>query len=410
MADKKEKVVVITPTYNEAGNIKEHIRRLEEVFKTLDPKWDMQILVVDDTSPDGTAEIVKKLQKTHKNLHLYLNTEKVGLGGAYMKGMRYAIEKLKCDLMFQMDADLQHDHSLIPQFLEKIEDGADMVVGSRYMKGGSIPKNWGFMRKVLSVGGNLFIRTMMLDNSIHDWTTGFRAVRPWVYEKVHGYITELKTYSFQISFLYWAKKEKAKLAEVPLNFKERTAGESKLPGIQGTIQTFWFVIKMRSLDLLHSRFFKFAVVGGTGFVINLVALEVFRRLPVSSGLASLFESLKKTKIVNVFAQPAFWATALATELAIISNFVLNNIWTFKEKKITKIGEWLVSFLKFNGTSMGALVIQSVVVGGGVILLGDTSLVRSASLAFAVAFLVLPYNYAMYNLFIWKTWKLFGKKK
>ena len=380
-----EKVVVIVPTYNEAKNIKILIDTLQDIFKTIDKKWDMHLLVVDDTSPDGTGDIVKQKMKKYKNVHLFTNKEKIGLGGAYMKGMEHAVNKLKADVMFEFDADFQHDPKLISQFLSKIDQGADIVLGSRYMKGGSIPKYWGFHRKLLSVGGNIFIRVMMLDNEVHDWTTGFRALRPWLFEKVKNKITELKTYSFQISFLYHAKKAGAKIAEVPLNFAERKHGESKMPGIQGTIQTFWFVIKSRFFDLIRSRFFKFGVVGFVGYLVNAVGLWFFTRAALAGPLA--------------------WA--LSTELAIINNFIFNNVWTFKKEKIVGLGKWIYKFLQFNLTSAGALLIQTFFGSLSDRLFGVEY--RQLALPVIILFIVLPYNYFMYNAVIWKTWKLPWKK-
>lgn len=375
-----EKVVMIIPTYNEVENIGALIDKLQEVFKSVPSKWDMNILVVDDSSPDGTADVVREKMKQFKNVNLFENKEKVGLGGAYIKGMTYATQKLGADVMFEMDADFQHDENLIPKFLEKIDVGADMVLGSRYMKGGSIPKYWGIMRKILSMGGNLFTRIMMLDMNIHDWTTGFRALRPWVFEKVKDKITELKTYSFQISFLYYARKEGAKVAEVPLNFKERWKGVSKLPGVEGTIKTFWFVIKTRTIDFIKSRFFKFGVVGFTGYIINAFFLWLFPRLG--------------------FVEWLSWA--LSTEISLINNFVLNNIWTFEKEKITGLGKTLYKFFEFNLTSSGALLIMTGVGSTGVHFFGPQY--RQILLPFIIVFLVLPYNYLMYNLVIWKTWK------
>jgi len=381
-----EKVVVIIPTYNERGNIEPLVDILQKVFKKVPSQWDMHILVVDDSSPDGTGEVVKEKMKKFNNVHLFTNSEKVGLGGAYMKGMNYALEDLKADLIFEFDADFQHDPELIPQFLEKIDQGADLVLGSRYMRGGSIPRYWGLMRKVLSVGGNFYIRLLMLDRQIHDWTTGYRAIRPWVFEKVGGKITELKTYTFQISFLYFAKKAGAKIAEVPLNFAERKWGESKMPGMSSTLKTFTFVTKTRIFDFLHSRFFKFGTVGFTGFLVNFLFLRLFRSL-----------GLKE-----------FWAWLFSTEAAIINNYILNNLWTFKEKKIGGVKKTISKFFQFNLTSVGALTIQSVFGPLGVKLVGVKY--DAAVLAFVVVCLVLPYNYLMYNLVIWKTWKLPWRKK
>lgn len=383
-----EKVVVIIPTFNEKGNVGPLIDVLENVFKNVPSKWDMHILFVDDSSPDGTGEVVKEKMKEFKNVHLLTNTEKVGLGGAYMKGMSYAVNKLEATLMFEFDADFQHDPKLIPDFLKKIEEGADIVLGSRYMKGGSIPKYWGFIRKFLSVGGNLYIRILMFDKSIHDWTTGYRAVRPWLFEKVKDKITELKTYSFQISFLYFARKEKAKVAEVPLNFAERKWGESKMPRMSSMINTFYFVTKIRVKDLLYSRFFKFGVVGFTGFLVNYLGLELLKRLGLST----------------------YFSTLLATEAAIISNFIFNNIWTFKDKTITKVGDIIPQFLKFNLSSIFAVIAQPLIVTGATRLFSDTAIVRLLALIFALIVVIIPYNYIVYNLFIWKTWKLPWQKK
>ncbi len=378
------KVIIIIPTYNEAENIGLLLDTLQEVFKKVPEKWDMNILVVDDTSPDKTYEIVRNYMKKYKNVYLLLNKEKVGLGGAYIKAMTYAVDKIKADLLFEFDADFQHDPDLIPEFLEKIDEGADLVIGSRYMKGGSIPKFWGITRKILSVGGNIFIRIMMLDNKIHDWTTGYRALKPWVFLKVKDKITELKTYSFQISFLYYAKKEGVKIIEIPLNFKERWKGFSKMPGVQSTIKTFWFVVKTRALDFFRSRFFKFGIVGFIGYVINALFLYLFSKMNLVEWLS--------------------WAGS--TELAIISNFTLNNLWTFKNEKIKGVGKLIYKFLQFNLTSAGALIIQTAAGTIGVSILGPQY--RQILLPFIVLFLVLPYNYLMYNLVIWKTWR-FGKK-
>ena len=377
---------MIIPTYNERGNIEPLVDLLQKVFRKVPPQWEMHLLFVDDSSPDGTADIVRKKIEEFGNIHLFLNKEKVGLGGAYMKGMTYAIAELKADVIFEFDADFQHDPELMPQFLEKIENGADLVLGSRYMKGGSIPRYWGLMRKILSVGGNFYIRTLMLDRKIHDWTTGYRALRPWVFEKVKGKITELKTYTFQISFLYYAREVGAKIAEVPLNFAERRWGESKMPGLESMIKTFWFVTRTRILDFIHSRFFKFGIVGFTGFLVNFIFLRLFRSLGLVETLSWLF----------------------STELAIINNYIFNNFWTFSEKRIGGVKNTLVKFLQFNLTSAGALAIQSVFGPLGVKLVGVKY--DALVLAFVVICLVLPYNYLMYNLVIWKTWKLPWQKK
>lgn len=169
------KVVVIIPTYNEKGNIEKLINILEEeIFPTI-KNHNMNILVADDSSPDGTADTVKELMKKWKNLDINVG-EKHGLGAAYVRAMTYAIDK-GAEIMFEMDADLQHDPKKIPEFLKKIDEGYDMVIGTRYSQGGSIPQNWPIKRKIFSVFGNLLVRFILLKFSIHDWTGGYRALK-----------------------------------------------------------------------------------------------------------------------------------------------------------------------------------------------------------------------------------------
>src|SRR6185312_5326286 len=148
------KAVVILPTYNEKDNVWKIIPFLEdEVFPKI-KDHEMAILVADDNSPDGTADEVRKLQKKYKNIEISQGP-KNGLGAAYVRGMAYAIDKMNADILFEMDADGQHDPTKIPNFLKEIDKGADMVLGTRYSAGGSIPANWPPQRKAFSIVANL---------------------------------------------------------------------------------------------------------------------------------------------------------------------------------------------------------------------------------------------------------------
>ena len=155
-----KRVVVIIPTYNEKGNVTPVTQALSNVFKTL-KNYDPYILFVDDQSPDGTSKVIKSLINKYSFVKLLENKRKGGLGHAYKKGMIYALDKLKADIVFEFDADLSHDPSKIPLMLGSIESGSQLVLGSRYMVGGGIPSNWPWYRKFLSVIGNIFIRFVM---------------------------------------------------------------------------------------------------------------------------------------------------------------------------------------------------------------------------------------------------------
>lgn len=362
------KVVIILPTYNEAKNIETLIRQLQKVFLRL-PQYDFAILVVDDNSPDQTAMIVKRLMREFSNVRL-LSGEKRGLGAAYVRGMRYAIDRLKAEVFFEMDADLSHDPALIPAFLEKIAAGSDLVIGSRYMKGGSIPSNWAFHRKVFSLAGNLMVRFGLMLPGLKEWTSGYRAIKVAVFEDIKAGLSQFAGYTFQVAFLHRAIQKGFRVTETPLNFVDRKYGKSKIAPFNYISNVLLYILK-------NSSFIRFCFVGFLGFFINLLGLEFFFRLGIRPGPAA----------------------ALGAEISIISNFLLNNFWTFEHKKIAAGGKILPKFLQFNFVSLGAILIQLTVVGAGTHFFGDQS--RFVFLFLAVAFFVIPYSYFMYNRFIWK---------
>lgn len=369
------KVVIVMPAYNEAKNIGPMI---EELFLGIFPKIteaEMHLLVVDDFSPDGTGAIVKKYQSKFNKLHL-LQKQREGLGWAYVKGFRYAMNKLAADAVMEMDADFQHPPRFIVPMVNAYLNGADYCVGSRYVKGGSVPKTWAFSRRMVSYFGNLFIQLCLLNFKIHDYTTGFRLT------KVKGVLDtidlenlmELKRFAHKTDLLYQTLKLSKNTVEVPLEFASREKEISKFNWIE-------FIVSLKTAITLgikdKIKLFKFAMVGGLGFVINFVFLRLFR----SFGLNEIL----------------VWV--LATELAIVNNFLLNNVWTFKDTEIKGSKALLAKFLQFNLTSAGALIIQSVAGPIGTSIVGKQY--DFVVLAVVVAFLVLPYNYFMYTKVVWK---------
>jgi dolichol-phosphate mannosyltransferase len=398
-----EKIVVVMPAWNEEENIS---RMIEELVDKEFPKIpaEMHLLVVDNYSKDKTAQVVQDAAKTRKNVHIIEQGDKSGLGWAYVRGFRYAVDKLGADAVMEMDADFQHPPRFVRPMVEAYLNGADYVIGSRYIPGGSVPKEWDFSRKFVSFAGNLFIRLVLLKPSIHDLTTGFRLTRvKGVLDKISlEDLMELDRFAYKVDLLYQSIKNAKKVVEVPLEFAPRIAEKSKF-NAKEMISTFKLAIIIGIKD--KQRFIKFGIVGFIGFIVNYIGIEVFRRTTFVQELALASGGLKNIAGLNILTTPSSWSAALGAEMAIISNFSLNNIWTFKEKRLTKVSEIIPSFLKFNLTSVGAVIIQFIVIGFSVLVFGDTSLVRLASLVFAIIFLIIPYNYSMYNLFIWKTWKL-----
>lgn len=392
----KKSAVVIIPTYNEKDNIVTTVGRLLEVFKDIN-NWSMEILVVDDTSPDKTYELVREMQKKTPELHLLLNKKKSGLGGAYLAGMAYAFVKLQADLVFEFDADLSHDPKKIPELLKAIDSGSDMVLGSRYVAGGGIPKEWGLHRKFLSIFGNLIIMIVLTRFSIRDWTSGFRAITKKVYDSVHPQLSSerFSGYTFQIGFLYTAVKMGFKVSEVPIIFADRTLGHSKL-GPEYLKNTLLFIFKVRLQEIFASRIFKFAVVGATGAAIQLSSLTLYRFIVPEFSYS--------------FVTTFFVATFASIETAIIANFFLNNIWTFADRQLEK-GRKLLKFIQFNLTSAGSLLIQLLIAALGEATIGLKPLftvpfvgfVVESGLIFAVTGILvgMVWNFFAYTTFIWK---------
>lgn len=298
------RVVIIVPTYNERGNIVALLAALQDQFRTL--RHDMHVLVVDDNSPDGTAELVRDAMRQFSNVHL-LSGEKAGLGAAYIRGMRHAISELRADVVFEMDADFSHDPADVPRLLTAVENSADFVIGSRHVKGGSIPAQWGIWRKWNSAGGNWVARYVAGLYGIRDCTAGFRAIRATILRQIDFSDLRVKGYAFQVALLHQAVSLGAVVKEIPVHFVDRKYGQSKLGlgDITEFILNAWW-IRMRALR----TFLRFALVGASGTVVNLGVFS-----------AALHANLNK-----------FVASPLAIEVSIIWNFLLNNYWTFKERR------------------------------------------------------------------------------
>jgi len=212
------KVLVIIPTYNESDNI---MKTIELVFDS-SPKVD--VLVVDDNSPDKTGNLVKKLMKTEKRVNLLAREKKEGLGTAYVAGFKYALER-DYERIIEMDADLSHDPAEIPNFIEASKK-ADVVVGSRYLNGANVV-HWPIRRLILSYGANIYSR-IITGVPLHDTTSGFKCFRREVLEAVDLDAVHSGGYSFQLEMNFRAYCKGFKLSEIPIIFTDRTLGRSKM--------------------------------------------------------------------------------------------------------------------------------------------------------------------------------------
>jgi dolichol-phosphate mannosyltransferase len=232
------RTLIITPTYNEAQNVERLIATALEQAENVD------MLIVDDNSPDGTAAIVKRMMDADPRIHIIERAGKMGLGTAYVAGFRYAIEH-RYDYVFEMDADFSHNPKDIPAFLQKIQE-ADLVIGSRYCRGISVVY-WPMKRLLLSYYANVYTR-IITGLPVKDATGGFKCYRREALESVDLEKIKSNGYSFQIemSFKIWRKG--FRLAEIPIIFVDRNAGESKMSRkiVYEAVFVVW-ILKLRSI-------------------------------------------------------------------------------------------------------------------------------------------------------------------
>lgn len=239
-------VTIVLPTYNEAENIEEFLTAVYQVIPEIGD-FNINTLIVDDKSPDGTAEIVKRLQNLNKSIHLLENNTR-GLGNAYKAGFKYAIDNLSPDVLIEMDSDFSHNPQKLKEILPPIKNGYDFVIGSRYIKGGSIPKNWALIRKLNSKYGNIFARFIAGLMQVKDCTSGFRAIKVDFIKQIDLEHLNVNGYAFQMNILFECVKLGAKTYEIPIDFIDRVKGKSKL-SIKDVVE---FMIN--SFDLFVRRF------------------------------------------------------------------------------------------------------------------------------------------------------------
>jgi len=314
----KLKICFVLPTYNEEENIENIIKQIleEERNQSTDT---FSILVVDDNSSDETQDIVKGLISLNQKIHLITGPKK-GLGDAYKRGFEFAIDELNADLIFQMDSDGQHDASLIPNFINYIKEGKDVIIGSRFIDGGTTP-DFSFSRLFMSKVGNLLVRYVGGITQVKDCTSGYRAIRTSYLKELDFSYLSTRGYSFQSSLICDLAWRGADIFEIPIEFSSRKGGDSKL-ALRDQIE---FLFNIPRLGFRNTKdFIKYSLVGMSGVFVNL-------------GLYTL--------LTRYYEVSELLAPLISIESALISNFILNNFWTFGKR--TTQSRIRVKFLKFH---------------------------------------------------------------
>ena len=372
---KKQHVIIIIPTYNEGETLGQTIDNLNIIISKI-TDFSVDILVFDSKSQDNTVNIVKIAQKQYKNIHLREEPQKTGLGSAYTQAMQIAMDELNADIIFEFDADGSHQPKYIPEMLDKIKQGADVVVGSRYVKGGTMPKDWGFHRKLLSWGGNIIARSV-LSPKYRDLTSGFRASKTSFLRKIDLNKILSKDYAYKLH-IFWALHELgAKIIEHPIDFIDREHGQSKLPknSIKDSLRVV-FTLRLRKLK----RFIKMGFIGASSAVLQIAIFNLLR-----------------------LEIPLTLATLISIECAVLNNFLLNNWITFKDNKISRRErkKLLSKFIQFNIASIGSIVIQTSLVKLSTIFFSGRHLLAENISMIAGIGIGAVLNYFIYSRVIWK---------
>lgn len=369
------KIVIVIPTYNEADNIGRLTDVLQQEFLKR-PKHDFHILVVEGNSPDGTANIVREKMKVYPNLHLLMEKVKAGLGAAYVYGFKEAMNGMRADVVVEMDADFQHDPKDVVRLIDEIEKGYDYVVGSRFTKGGSIPEEWAFKRKFFSVGGNIFSKFVLGIFNVNDFTSGFKASR------VKGFVDRLpldtilsQGFAYKIDLLFKMHRLGAKIKEVPIKFGLRDRGDSKMEKNNMT-DSLRVVVTLRYNE--NKNFVRFLVVGGIGFIVDAGLFNILRIGILSSRSAALASGFT----------------------AMIVTFLLNNYWSFGERKIDGTKKKVLGFVVYIVSSSIPIAVRSRLVGFSVNTFGDTTIVSNTAFLIGIIF-GLVWNFTVYSKIIWK---------
>ncbi len=328
-------VLILIPTYNEAENIEAIILALLGVATEL-PDYNLDILVIDDNSPDGTPTIVRTLMQRHTNVRL-ITGKKQGLGKAYIRGFKYALKQGDTyDALVMMDADFSHNPVAIPSMLAKLTDSEDYVIGSRYVTGGTIPGNWPLLRILNSRVANFMAHALVgIDKRVTDVTGGYKALRLSALANIDLRDIQSAGYFFQVNLLHAFLEKGYSVAEVPITFVDRRFGVSKLRFKD--ITEFLYRAYKLNPDSTPRRLVRFCSVGATGTVVNLAVIAL---------------------LINLFKISPFIADPVAIEVSIISNFILNHNYTFRFSHHKDSGiQWRSKLLKFNAGALGGALLS-----------------------------------------------------
>ncbi|MGD0284234.1 MAG: glycosyltransferase family 2 protein [Candidatus Saccharimonadales bacterium] len=374
-----KRALVILPTYNEADNIQPIVAEIFKVSEKMS-SWRLSVMVADDNSPDGTAKLVKLSQKQFKDLYL-ISGQRAGLGKAYIRGFKYGLKHGPYDAFVMMDADFSHDPAAIPTLLAGIDKGSDYVIGSRYVSGSQITKNWSKTNLISSRIANIIARIFIDIKDVADLTGGFRAVRRSALEKINLQGIHAGGNVFLVNLLHEFSRNGFAISEVPVNFGDRRYGKSKRR-VRDVIEFLYITYRLNPNSRAR-RMIRFGLVGFSGTIVNLLVIYC---------------------LVHLLRQIVLLSDAVAIEVSIISNFFMNHYYTFRaaftsprSSRQESARSILIKLGKYNLIALGGAAISFVIFATGFKVLGINYI-----LADLIAIVLsLSWNYWMSIHIVWK---------
>ena len=313
---------IILPTYNEKENIPIIIDKIEKILEG----FSFEIVIVDDNSPDGSWEIATRIATERPSINVIRRIHEKGLSSAIVLGFEIA----KGEYMTVMDADLQHDENALPRFIDAFRNGADIVVGSRKADNGGL-ENWPLIRQIISWAATL-LASFILPQTVSDPMSGFFGISKFFFNKIAG---KINPRGFKLLLEILVHSRNANIKEIGYIFKKRIYGNSKLSS-RVVVDYLISLYELRFGRFVPVRFIKFGIIGLSGIIVNLTVLW--------SGL-------------NLFMMSESSSLIAAIELSVISNFFLNNMWTYKDKKLTGLKASLKGLLYFNVICLAGVFIN-----------------------------------------------------
>jgi dolichol-phosphate mannosyltransferase len=391
---KDKRVVVVAPTYNEKNNLEEVVKLILEQNGKVSG-YEIHVLIADSHSPDGTGKIAERLARENAKVH-YIDITERGLGLAIITSYEYAIKKLDADVLMQIDADLQHDPNDLPKFLDKINQGYEYVQGSRFAKGGTneIPLH----RQIFSWGSSIICRALTGIWQISDFGPSYKAYTKELWERMdkasipyHG-----TTFLIQPAAVVEAYRAKAKMIEVPIKFRKRGADRSKNEVANYIIDIIGYGLEVRlskwgiKLPVLYlarksKTFIKFGTVGFVGTLVDFIFYKFF---------------------IYQFGLIPPTAKLISTSIAVQNNFLLNNKWTFKQRKTKNslLAKWLLFNLVSSGgvaISFGIVYLLHALYGDHMFFLGPIHFAYNNLFFLATIPPVMTWNFLMNHFVTWK---------